>query len=124
MKAVGFYKGEFVDLEVPKPVAEGKDLLVRVKAVSVNPVDVKQRLAATSKPQNEPRIFGWDAAGVVEQTGKDVRLFRTGDEIFYAGSIVRPGCNSEFHLVDERIVGHKPRTLSFEDAAALFLFSS
>lgn len=118
MKAVGYAHGKFVDLELPKPAAAGRDLLVRVKAVSVNPVDVKQRLGV--KPEeSEPRIFGWDAAGVVEHIGNDVTLFSPGDEVYYAGSYTRAGCNSEYHLVDERIVGHKPRSLSFAEAAAL-----
>jgi zinc-binding alcohol dehydrogenase family protein len=123
MKAVGFLKNEFVDLEIPKPSASGRDLLVRVHAVSVNPVDVKQRLSAMKNPPNEARILGWDAAGVVEQVGADVTLFHPGEEVFYSGSIIRPGCDSEYHLVDERIVGHKPRTLSYEESAALPLTS-
>lgn len=122
MRVVGYVKGKFVDLQLPKPVAAGRDLLVRVKAVSVNPVDVKQRLAR--KPdESETRIFGWDAAGVVEQIGEGVSWFRPGDEVFYAGSIIRPGCNSEYHLVDERIAGAKPQSLSFAEAAALPLTS-
>lgn len=115
---MGFAKGEFVDLDLPKPAATGRDLLVRVKAVSVNPVDVKQRVAV-KRDEPQPKIFGWDAAGVVEQTGESVSRFHPGDEVYYAGSITRTGCNSEYHLVDERIVGHKPKSLSFVDAAAL-----
>src|SRR5262249_45288389 len=111
-----------IDLEIPLPHAKGHDLLVRVKAVSVNPVDVKQR---APKPQieKEPRILGWDAAGIVEETGERTSLFQKGDPVYYAGSITRPGCNSQFHLVDERIVGHMPRSLSFAQAAALPLTS-
>ncbi len=129
MKAVGFYKylpveepESLIDLELPKPKATGHDLLVKVKAVSVNPVDIKQR-AARNQAEKEPRILGWDAAGIVEEIGSEVSLFGIGDEVFYAGSITRPGCDSEYHLVDERIVGRKPATLSFGQAAALPLTS-
>lgn len=129
MQAVGFYKylpvedpESLIDLEVPKPKATGHDLLVKVKAVSVNPVDIKQR-AARNQAEKEPRILGWDAAGIVEEIGSEASLFRIGDEVFYAGCITRPGCDSEYHLVDERIVGRKPRTLSFAEAAALPLTS-
>jgi zinc-binding alcohol dehydrogenase family protein len=105
-----------VDLDMPQPGA--RDLLVRVKAVSVNPVDYKVRTSLKEK-QAEPRILGWDAAGTVEAVGANVTLFKPGDEIYYAGSILRPGSDSEYQLVDERIVGKKPTTLSFEEAAAL-----
>ncbi len=125
MKAVGLYRYLptsdpecFVDVEVPKPVPSGRDLLVAVKAVSVNPVDTKVR-APKDKVEQEPRILGWDAAGVVEAVGDQASLFKVGDEVYYAGVITRPGCNSEYHLVDERIVGPKPRKLSYEEAAAL-----
>lgn len=104
------------DLELPVPTPGPRDLLVRVEAVSVNPVDTKVR---ANSPVEAPRVLGWDAAGVVEAVGADVTLFRPGDEVFYAGDIRRPGSNSEFQLVDERIVGHRPRTLSAADAAAL-----
>ena len=106
------------DFELPKPVPSKRDLLVRIEAVSVNPVDVKVR---APKPgiEAEPKILGWDAAGVVEQVGGNVTLFRPGDEVYYAGSITRPGANSEYHLVDERIVGKKPASLTFAAAAAL-----
>lgn len=104
-----------VDVERPVPVAAGRDLLVRVEAVSVNPVDTKVR----AKVANEAGIvLGWDAAGVVEAVGSDVQDFRPGDEVFYAGDITRSGSNAEFQLVDERIVGRKPATLSFAEAAA------
>lgn len=124
MKAVGFHRSLpvedpecFVDLEVPTPTPTGRDLLVRVKAVSVNPVDTKVR--RRTEGEGEARILGWDAAGVVEAVGEGVGLFFPGAEVYYAGCITRPGCNSEYHLVDERIVGPKPRTLSFEEAASL-----
>lgn len=106
---------------LPDPVAEGRDLLVRVRAISVNPVDTKVR--RRGKPGDPPKVLGWDAAGVVEATGPDCALFRPGDTVFYAGSVIRPGTNSELHLVDERIVGRKPATLSFAEAAALPLTS-
>ena len=125
MKAIALYKylpidheESFVNVLVPMPVPAGRDLLVRVKAVSVNPVDTKVR-APKDKVEAEPKILGWDAAGIVEAIGSDVSLFAVGDEVYYAGVITRPGCNSEYHLVDERIVGRKPRTLSFEEAAAM-----
>ncbi|WP_306207017.1 zinc-binding alcohol dehydrogenase family protein [Actinoplanes sp. RD1] len=124
MKAVGYRKSlpiaepeSLVDLEIPVPAPGEHDLLVRVKAVSVNPVDVKVR--AGGDPGDEPRILGFDAAGVVEQVGSAVTLFRPGDEVWYAGSIARPGTNAELHLVDERIAGPKPVTLDFAEAAAL-----
>ncbi|MGV8986005.1 MAG: zinc-binding alcohol dehydrogenase family protein [Cypionkella sp.] len=108
----------FLDVELPKPVAQGRDLLVAVKAVSVNPVDTKVR-SPKDKVETTPRILGWDAASVVEAVGPDVTLFKVGDEVYYAGDITRPGSNAEFQLVDERIVGSKPKSLSFAEAAAL-----
>lgn len=106
------------DVELPKPVATGHDVLVRIEAVSVNPVDTKVR---SPKPQVEtqPKVLGYDAAGVVESIGENVTLFEPGDEVYYAGDITRPGSNAQFHLVDERIVGRKPTTLDFAQAAAL-----
>lgn len=125
MRAVGLYRylpiedpESLVDVEVPMPEARGRDLLVRVKAVSVNPVDTKVR-SPKEQVEMQPRILGWDAAGVVEAVGDAVSLFSVGDEVYYAGSSVRPGCDSEYHLVDERIVGRKPRSFSFEEAAAM-----
>src|SRR5947209_1985247 len=125
MKAVGLYKylpiddpESLIDVEIPEPEARGRDLLVRVRAVSVNPVDTKVR-SPKEKVETEPKILGWDAAGVVEAVGEEVSLFSAGDEVYYAGSIVRPGCDSEYHLVDERIAGRKPASLSFEQAAAM-----
>jgi zinc-binding alcohol dehydrogenase family protein len=108
----------FAEIAVEPPNLEDRDLLVRVRAVSVNPVDYKIRSSIQGK-QSAPRILGWDAAGVVEQVGSQVSLFKPGDEVYYAGSITRPGSNSELHAVDERIVGRKPARLSFEQAAAL-----
>ncbi len=111
-----------VDLELPKPAPSGHDLLVKVAAVSVNPVDTKRRLDATKTDAN-PRVLGWDAAGTVEAIGPAVTLFKPGDAVYYAGDVTRPGCNSEFHLVDERIAGRKPKSLDFAQAAALPLTS-
>ncbi len=106
------------DVELPRPVPEGRDLLVEVRAVAVNPVDTKIR-APKDKVEPSPRVIGYDAAGIVAEVGPDVTLFRPGDEVYYAGDVTRPGTNQQFHLVDERIVGRKPRTLGFAEAAAL-----
>tara|TARA_R110000868_G_scaffold2384_7_gene17737 strand:- start:17871 stop:18881 length:1011 start_codon:yes stop_codon:yes gene_type:complete len=108
----------FLDIDLPKPTASGRDLLVAIKAVSVNPVDAKVR-APKDQVEETPRILGWDASGVVEAVGPDVTLFKVGDEVYYAGDITRPGTNAEYQLVDERIVGSKPKSLSFAVAAAL-----
>src|SRR5579883_3070554 len=125
MKAVGCYRplpieapDSLVDLELETPVPGARDLLVKVEAVSVNPVDTKVRKRPNPEP-DKPKILGWDAAGVVAAIGPDCRLFKPGDKVWYAGSIARPGSNSEFQLVDERIVGAMPKTLSFAEAAAL-----
>lgn len=104
-----------VDIELPKPTPGPRDLLVKVEAVSVNPVDTKQRKTDTPAP----RVLGWDAAGTVAAVGAQVTLFKPGDAVYYAGDVTRPGCNSEFHLVDERIVGRKPNSLDFAHAAAI-----
>lgn len=105
-----------VTLETPE--AEGRDLLVKVMAVSVNPVDVKVRRSMAPEG-SEWRVLGFDASGVVEAVGSEVQSFKPGDAVFYAGSLVRPGTNSEYHLVDERIVGRKPASLTDAEAAAL-----
>jgi zinc-binding alcohol dehydrogenase family protein len=129
MKAVGYRKSlpiedkdALIDFETAKPEPKGRDIRVAVKAISANPVDYKVRKRA-APPEGETKILGYDAAGVVDAVGPDVTLFKPGDEVFYAGSILRQGTNSEFHLVDERIVGKKPTTLSFAQAAALPLTS-
>lgn len=109
-----------IDISLLRPTPGPRDLLVEVRAVSVNPVDTKVRAGTITK---EPIILGWDATGIVREVGAEVTLFQPGDEVFYAGSIARPGSYSEFHLVDERIVGHKPHSLSAADAAALPLTS-
>jgi zinc-binding alcohol dehydrogenase family protein len=129
MKAIAFRTSlpitdadALIDVELPAPQAAGRDLLVEVRAISVNPVDVKVRKNG-APADGEQRVLGWDAAGVVKAVGPDVTLFKPGDEVWYAGSLVRPGTNSELHLVDERIVGHKPRSLDYAQAAALPLTS-
>ncbi|WP_094556340.1 zinc-binding alcohol dehydrogenase family protein [Synechococcus sp. 1G10] len=108
-----------IDLELPLPVPGEHDLLVRVAAVSVNPIDTKVRASLPAGGNPEPRVLGWDAAGVVEAVGPAVRRFRAGDAVIFAGALNRPGTNSEFTLVDERITGRKPRSFSFTEAAAL-----
>ena len=125
MKAVGYQKSlpivdgkSLVDVDLPKPSPTGRDLLVKVQAVSVNPVDTKMRMRA-QPPEGQWQVLGWDAAGVVEEAGPEAKLFRTGDEVFYAGTLTRQGTNAEYHLVDERIVGPKPASLSYAEAAAL-----
>jgi len=106
------------DITLETPTAKGRDLLVKIIAVSVNPVDTKLRLGVAPE-ESEWKVLGFDASGVVEAVGPEVQNFKAGDAVFYAGSIARPGTNSEFHLVDERIVGHKPASLSDTEAAAL-----
>ena len=131
MKAVGFTdsldidkENSLFDFDTEKPKPEKQDLLVKIKAISVNPVDYKVRKnSAKDKTLDEPKIIGWDAAGVVEAVGDDVSLFKPGDEVFYAGDLSKPGCYAEYQVVDERIVGHKPKNLSWEEAAALPLTS-
>jgi NADPH:quinone reductase len=107
------------DLDLPDPgPPDGRDLRVRVLAVSVNPVDAKQRIAARAD-EAPARVLGFDAAGVVEAVGPEVTAFAVGDEVYYAGDVTRPGCNAQFQHVDERLVGRKPTTLDFAEAAAL-----
>lgn len=111
-----------IDVALPKPTPGPHDLLVEVKAVSVNPVDTKVR-QSTNPPHGEIKVLGWDCAGVVNSVGGEVTHFRPGDKVWYAGSIARQGTNAEFHVVDERIVGTMPVSLSFAQAAALPLTS-
>lgn len=106
-----------IDAQVARPIARSRDLIVRVEAVSVNPVDVKTRMNAT--PPDEGRVLGFDASGTVVEIGDEVTLFAVGDEVYYAGSIDRPGTDAELHAVDERIVGRKPISLSHPEAAAI-----
>ena len=125
MKAVAYYHSlpiqdplSLQDIELPEPIAGPRDLLVEVKAISVNPVDTKVR-ENVQPDAGTAKVLGWDVAGVVKAVGSDVSLFKVGDKVFYAGSIARAGANSERHVVDERIVGHMPKSLGFAEAAAL-----
>ncbi|MBB3225977.1 zinc-binding alcohol dehydrogenase family protein [Luteibacter sp. Sphag1AF] len=124
MKAVAYRKPlpitdaqSLIDIELPEPTASGRDLLVRVEAISVNPVDTKIRRHVD--PEGADKVLGWDVAGTVVAAGPEASLFKVGDAVFYAGAIDRPGANSEFHVVDERIAGRKPSTLGMAEAAAL-----
>jgi zinc-binding alcohol dehydrogenase family protein len=125
MRAVGYQDSlpieapaALVDIDLPEPVPTGRDLLVQVHAISVNPVDTKVRRRAKPEP-GEWKILGYDAAGRVTATGPDATLFKPGDMVFYAGDMTRQGTNAEFHLVDERIVGRKPKSLDWAQTAAL-----
>ncbi|MFO3150535.1 zinc-binding alcohol dehydrogenase family protein, partial [Legionella pneumophila serogroup 1] len=125
MKAIGYYHSlpitdnkALMDLDVSVPKATGHDILVEIKAVAVNPVDTKVRRNVQPEP-HQPKILGWDASGVVTEIGSEVTMFKPGDEVWYAGDLTRPGSNCEFHLVDERIAAKKPKSLSFQEAAAL-----
>lgn len=111
-----------IDKILPEPEIGDEDLLVEIKAVSVNPVDYKVRLLMPLK-ENEYKILGWDAAGIVKAVGKSVNLFKAGDEVWYAGNLAKQGSNSELQTVHQHIVSKKPTSLSFEEAAALPLTS-
>src|SRR5690606_41027413 len=127
MKAIGFktslpitQKNSLIEFEIPVPAPKGHDILVRVRAVSVNPVDYKVRSGSAKNVELEvPRILGYDASGVVEAVGENVTCFQPGDEVYYAGDINRAGSNAEYQLVDERIVGFKPENLKFTEAASV-----
>ena len=128
MKAIGYTQAgpiaaadSLIEFEAETPELRPHDLLVEVRGISVNPVDVKVR--ENQQPESGTKIIGYDAAGVVRQIGSNVSKFEVGDEVFYAGDITRPGTNSELHTVDERIVGKKPKTLGFAEAAGLPLTS-
>lgn len=108
-----------VEFETAAPEPGPLDLLVRVHAVALNPVDTKIRASLAAGPHDPPRILGWDAAGTVEAVGSDVLDFKPGDEVYYAGDLTRPGCNAEFQAVDSRLVALKPKTWSFVEAAAV-----
>ncbi len=128
MKAIGYMTPGPIEvlqeIDLPRPSPGPHDLLVEVRAISVNPLDAKIRKGGgPGTPAGVAKILGWDAAGVVVGVGSAVTLFRPGDEVYYAGALERPGTYGEFHLVDERIVGHKPASLSFAEAAALPLTS-
>ena len=129
MKAIGYQKNgpinepdSLIAFEADLPQIGPRDLLVEVKAISVNPVDVKVRTNAAPE-DGQTKIIGYDAAGIVTKIGDAVTGFNVGDEVFYAGDITRPGTNSQFHAVDERIVGKKPTKLDFAEAAAMPLTS-
>lgn len=127
MKAVGFKTSlpieeaeSFIDFEIATPIPTGHEILVKVKAAGVNPVDYKVRQnSAKEKVLDTPKIIGWDAAGIVEAVGDQVTLFKAGDEVYYAGDITQNGSNAEFQLIDERIVGKKPSSLTYVEAAAM-----
>ncbi|MEU0033320.1 zinc-binding alcohol dehydrogenase family protein [Streptomyces sp. NPDC006333] len=128
MRAVGYRRSlpvsdqeSLIDLELPVPEPGPYDLLVKVEAVALNPVDYKVR--QNTDPAGEAKVLGWDAAGSVVAVGEKVRRFAVGDDVYYAGAIDRPGANSEYHTVDERIAARKPSTLSFTESAALPLTS-
>ncbi len=129
MKAIGYQQNlpienelSLQDIILDKPIAQGHDILVEVKAISVNPVDFKVRQTALAT-ENEYKVLGYDAAGIVKSVGENVTLFKPGDKVWYAGDISRSGSNAQFQLVDERIVGYMPNTLSYGEAAALPLTS-
>jgi zinc-binding alcohol dehydrogenase family protein len=129
MKAVAYYEPKaitesdsLIDVELPEPTAGERDLIVHVHAISVNPVDTKVRKSRKAEG-GQPVVLGWDATGVVKSVGSKVTMFKPGDRVWYAGNLIRPGTNSEYHAVDERIVGRMPKTLEFADAAALPLTS-
>ena len=125
MKAVGYTQSlainendALIDVDIEKPSASGRDLLVKVNAIAVNPVDYKIRQRVNPEA-GTPKILGWDAVGEVVEIGADVSEFAVGDRVYYAGDLTRQGTNAEYQLVDERIVGHAPKTLSDSEAAAL-----
>ena len=125
MKAIGYTtslpitdENALMDVELAKPAASGRDVLVKINSIAVNPVDFKIRLRVS--PENgEPKILGWDAVGEVVEVGDDVQILNVGDRVYYAGDLTRQGANAEFQLVDERIVGRAPKSLSDSEAAAL-----
>jgi len=131
MKAIGFKTSlpidaadSFIEFEKEVPTATGKDILVKVEAISVNPVDYKiRRNSLKNKQQDTPKVIGWDAIGTVVATGGEVTLFQKGDRVFYAGDLTREGSNQEYQLVDERIAGFAPKNISTEQAAAMPLTS-
>lgn len=125
MKAIGYTHSlpssdpnALLDIQLPEPTPGPRDLLVEVRAVSVNPVDTKVRMRA-QPAEGQHKVLGWDASGVVRAVGSEVSLFKPGDKVWYAGDLTRPGSNAELQLVDERIVGHMPASLDFAHAAAL-----
>ncbi|MCJ8313908.1 MAG: zinc-binding alcohol dehydrogenase family protein [Saccharospirillaceae bacterium] len=129
MKAIGLYKAlpiedsqSLLDIDIPLGPKGKRDLVVQVKSIGVNPVDYKIR-QRTQGELEQAKVLGWDVAGIVSEVGEETSLFKVGDEVYYAGDITRTGCNSEYHIVDERVVGLKPKNLSFDEAAAMPLTS-
>ncbi|MDU8946601.1 zinc-binding alcohol dehydrogenase family protein [Ovoidimarina sediminis] len=125
MKAVGYTKclpiddvEALIDFSIDQPSPRARDLLVRIEAVSVNPVDYKIR-QKQPPPADAPGVLGWDGVGEVVETGAKARLFAPGDRVWFAGAIDRPGSNAEFTCVDERLAGRAPAGLAAADAAAL-----
>ncbi len=121
MQAIGYNGSEFIEFEKTLNNPTGRDLLVEIKAISVNPIDTKVK--HTVAKDSAVKILGYDASGIVSAVGEQVSLFKVGDEVFYAGDVTRDGSNTAYQLVDERIVGRKPKSLNFEQAAALPLTS-
>lgn len=127
MKAIGFRSSlpinesdSFIAFDIPVPSPQGRDLLIKIQAISVNPVDYKIRQnSLKNKTQDTPKVIGWDAVGTVEAVGENCSLFKAGDLVFYAGDITRDGCNQEYQLVDERIVGYAPKSIDAAAAAAM-----
>ena len=127
MKVIGFKQSlpisednSFIEFEIEKPTPTGNDLLVKISAISVNPVDFKIRqTAAKDTVLDTPKVIGWDAVGIVEAVGDKTSRFKVGDEVYYAGDLTRSGSNAEYQLIDERIVGHKPKNLTIAEAAAI-----
>ena len=113
LKAIGYNGNDFISFEMSIPKVKGRDLLVEVKAISINPIDSKVKHMAGSS-DGIPVILGFDGCGIVKSVGERAKLFKSGDEVYYAGDITRDGSNANLQLVDERIVGHKPSSLSFE----------
>ncbi|MEJ5064350.1 zinc-binding alcohol dehydrogenase family protein [Erwinia sp. MYb375] len=110
---------QFIEIQQPQPTPGEYDLLVEVKAASVNPVDTKVHKGAQKNGLQQPRVLGWDASGIVLAVGSKVSGFKAGDEVYYAGDITRPGSNASQQLIDARITGHKPRSLDWAESAAL-----
>ncbi|WP_018342873.1 zinc-binding alcohol dehydrogenase family protein [Cytophaga aurantiaca] len=127
MKAIGFKRSlpiteadSFILFEIEKPVATERNLLVKIEAISVNPVDFKVRQNSAKEIElTTPKVIGWDAVGIVEEIGSAVTLFKKGDKVFYAGDLTKPGSNAEYQLIDERIVGLAPKSITTAEAAAL-----
>ena len=124
MKAIGYQKAgpiteanSLVDIDVPVPELRPHDVLVQVKGISINPVDSKIRTNVS--PESGYKVIGYDACGTITAVGADVTEFQVGDDVFYAGDLTRPGTNSEFHAVDARIIGKKPQSLDFDEAAGI-----